>query len=189
MGVGGRASLSAQQPKAQLGLAAAGSLGFVGGGGSATHGLEGGEAGLVVDLGWVSSRRLRLVGDAAWFAGSLEEFVPQDDQSYSSLVFDLVETVSLQLMGGSVTSRLVPYASLGLSIHALSSSFGSTPLDNRYNANRFGVTGGVGVRKWIGSSGRQSLFVEFRDLQVTDASRWMMRMGLTRHFAPLTRPN
>ncbi|MFN8574039.1 MAG: hypothetical protein U0132_18425 [Gemmatimonadaceae bacterium] len=180
--------VGAQATRAHVGLTASGGLGVFGGGGQATHDLTGGEAGALVDLGWIWSPRVRLTGDAAWFAGPHREFVAQDDRSYKSTVFDLTGSVSLRLLGGSASSRLVPYLSGGFAIHALSSSFGTLPLDQRYNANRFGVLGAVGMERWIGSSGRQSVWVEWRVQEVTDASRWTARVGWTRHFAAMARP-
>lgn len=179
---------TSQEPKAQLGLSAAGGIGVFLGAGSAVHNVKGGEAGGLVDLGWVGSPRIRLVGDASWFIGSLHEFVAQDDRHFSGPVFDLSSSVSLLALSGSSSSRQSVYASLGFSIHALSSSFGSIPLDQRYNANRFGFTGAVGGRVWVGEGGRGALFAELREHLVTSVNRWTVRAGFLHNFGPLTRP-
>src|ERR1700741_1587011 len=89
---------------------------------------------------------------------------------------------------GSVSSRQVAYASVGFSIHALSSSFHSVPLDQRYNANRFGITGTVGGRFWIGEKGQQALFLEARESAVSEMTRWTLRSGFLYNFGPLRRP-
>ena len=72
--VGARRGAS-QEPKSQLGLSAAGGIGVFVGGGTAAHDISGGEGGVLADLGWVRSRRIRLVGEASWFIGSLHEYV------------------------------------------------------------------------------------------------------------------
>ncbi len=181
-------SIGAQATRAHVGVTASGGVGVFAGGGRASHDVTGGEVGALVDLGWIWTPRVRLTGDAVWFAGPHREYVPQDDESYKSTVYDLAGTVSLRLLGGSSTSRLVPYASVGLAVHALSSSFGTLPLDQRYNANRFGATAGVGVERWIGPAGRHSVWLEGRVQGVTDVSRWTARVGWVRHFSSMTRP-
>lgn len=152
------------------------------------HDLPGGEFGAALDLGWVWSPRVRLVGDASWFIGSLHEYVPQDDEDFSGTVFDLSSTVSLLALTGQANSRQTAYASLGLSIHAMSSSFKSLPLDQRYNANRFGAAAAVGGRVWLGDQGREALFLEVRGAAVSQMNRWTVRSGFIHNLGPLTRP-
>ncbi|MFN8581240.1 MAG: hypothetical protein U0163_09730 [Gemmatimonadaceae bacterium] len=171
---------------AHLGLAESGGMGVLLGAGEATHHLRGVEVGGSLDLGWIGSPRLRLVGDVAWFGGRLRSFVTQDDKTYRSNVFDLAGTVAVQLHGGSLKARTAPFVSAGVAVHALSSSFGSLPLDLRYNANRFGLMGAVGVNQWLGS-GRQSLRFEARFQEVTGASRWTGRLSLEHHFGSMVR--
>lgn len=142
----------------------------------------------MLDVGWIGSPRLRLVGDATWFIGELSEFVPQDDRSYSGAVFDLSASVSLLALGGSATARFAPYLSAGVGVHALSSAFGTPALDQRYNANRFALTEGAGFRLWVGRSGSMTLFAEGRAHQLTDVSRWSVRAGVLRNFGALVRP-
>ncbi|MEP7347675.1 MAG: hypothetical protein ABI877_20565 [Gemmatimonadaceae bacterium] len=184
----GARGVGAQEKKAQLGLRAAGGLGVFVGGGRAIHDLPGGEGGALLDLGWVWSPRVRLVGDASWFIGSLHEFVEQDDEHFSGPVFDLSSTVSLMALSGSATARQTAYASFGVSIHALSSSFNSIPLDQRYNANRFGVAAAIGGRVWVGPEGTRALFTELRGTSVSELHRWTIRAGFIHNFRPLTRP-
>ena len=185
--VGARGAAS-QETKSQLGLHAAGGLGLFAGGGRAIHDLPGGEIGALVDLGWAWAPRVRLVGDASWFIGSLHEYVAQDDRDFSGAVYDLSSTVSLMALSGPTTARQSAYVSLGFSIHALSSSFGSIPLDQRYNANRFGIAAAIGGRAWIGRDGEQALFTELREIRVSESHRWMVRTGFMHNFGPLTRP-
>ncbi len=184
---GARPSAS-QETKADLGLRSSGGLGVFLGGGRAVHDLPGGEGGGLLDLGWVWNPRVRLVGEASWFIGTLHEYVAQDDQDYSGAVFDLSSTVSVLALSGSTTARRSAYASFGFSIHALSSSFGSIPLDARYNANKFGVASAIGGRVWIGREGRQALTAELRQTSVTSMTRWTARAGFMHNFGPLTRP-
>ena len=178
-----------QEPSAQLGLSAAGGFGVFLGGGGASHHISGGEGGVLLDLGWVGSRRVRLVGDASMFVGSLHEYVAQDDRDFSGAVFDLSSTVSLLALTGSATARHSAYASAGVSIHALSSSFGSVPLDQRYNANRFGIAGALGGRAWVGQEGRRALFAELKGQTVKSLNRWALRAGYMHNFGPLARPS
>jgi hypothetical protein len=177
-----------QAPRARVGLPSAGGIGVFVGGGRVTHDVPGGEVGIIADLGWLWAPRLRLVSDVSWFIGSLHEYVAQDDEDISGPIFDLGGTVSLQALSGSAASRGTGYASLGVSIHVLSSSFNSLPLDLRYNANRFGLAGTVGGRAWVGSGGTESLFAEVRAQAVTQVSGWRVRAGYIHNFAPMTRP-
>ncbi|MBV6521649.1 MAG: hypothetical protein MNPFHGCM_01793 [Gemmatimonadaceae bacterium] len=185
--VGARTS-TCQETVAELGLRASGGVSVFMGGGRAVHDVPGGELGAAIDLGWAWSERLRLMGDASWFVGRLREYVPQDDEEFSGPVYDLSGSVSLLALIGSPASRQAIYAGLGLSIHALSSSFRSIPLDRRYNANRFGVTGTLGGRMWLGQAGRSALFAELREFRVSDMNRWSVRMGIMRNFDALARP-
>jgi len=187
VGARGR-GLPCQETKVQLGLRSSGGLAAFAGGGKAVHNLPGGEFGALLDLGWVWNPHVRLVGDASWFIGSLHEYVPQDDKHFSGPVFDLSSTVSLLALAGNAAARQTAYASFGFSIHALSSSFRSLPLDQRYNANRFGVAGAVGGRVWLGDQGREALFLELRGTGVSQMNRWTVRSGFMHNLGPLTRP-
>jgi hypothetical protein len=61
-------------------------------------------------------------------------------------------------------------------------------LDERYNANRFGVAGAIGGRAWVGGEGRRSLFLELQGQRVQEMHRWGARAGFIHNFGPLTRP-
>jgi hypothetical protein len=171
-----------------LGLRYVGSLGAYAGAVTVQRGAPGGEAGAFIDLGNVRSPRLRLVGDASFLFASLSEFVPQDDRTYSGEIFDLSGTVSLLAIGGSPGARCAPYGSLGVGVHALSSSYGSLVLDQRYNANRFGLSGAAGLRWWTGRDGRNGVTLEVRRTYALNVNRWSLRAGAVLNFGSLARP-
>ena len=181
------AQMSAAPSGPGLGLAYVGSLGIYGGVMEAQRGARGGEVGGMIDLGSIRSPRIRLTGDASFLFASYSEFVPEEDQEYSGKIYDLSLTVAILVLGGPPRGHFVPYASLGAGVHALSSSYQSTILDERYNANRLGLTGSAGVRWWSGRSGRYGGWLEARRTYALDMNRWGMRIGVERHFGELAR--
>jgi hypothetical protein len=61
-------------------------------------------------------------------------------------------------------------------VHALSSAFQTSVLDQRYNANRFGSHIGAGIRARLGQS-RNALFVEARRIIADEVDRTVFRLG------------
>jgi hypothetical protein len=181
------AQMSAAPSGPGLGLAYVGALGMYGGLVEVQRGARGGEVGGMIDLGSIRSPRIRLTGDASFLFASYSEFVPQEDRRYSGEIFDLSLSVAILALGGSPRGHVVPYASLGAGVHALSSSYQSTILDERYNANRLGLTGAAGVRWWSGRGGRYGGWLEARRTYALDMNRWGIRLGIERHFGQLSR--
>jgi hypothetical protein len=74
-------------------------------------------------------------------------------------------------------------------VHALSSTFGVVELDERYNANPFGVDVAAGLRAWVSSSGRAGLFVEGRRVIAANVNANVLRVGALVFYRDLVRPN
>jgi hypothetical protein len=138
-------SVPAQEPV--LGLRGIGAVGL----GVATSSIErdatGLELGATLDLGHFRSRRVR-PGAAVSFLRSLprSEYVAQEDATYRDVFYDLNGHVTLTVLARDPAHTLVPYASVGAGVHALTSSFGSIPIDIRYNTNVLGLRIGAGFR-------------------------------------------
>lgn len=167
----------AQAPSSNLGLPAAGAVGVFASGAWLERDSRGQEAGAVLDLGWVRSPRLRVQGEVAFLRGHLTETVIVEDETYEGSYFDVTAAATIVLLGGRDDSRLAPYVLASLSVHAMSSAFGTFALDHRYNTNRFGSQVGLGLRSWLGASGRRGLFVEVRRVLADEVMRTVVRAG------------
>jgi hypothetical protein len=136
---------------------------------------DGPEIGAFLDLGWLRGRSLRLQGEVAFQRATLTEYLALEDTTFHGDYFDL----SLGLSAAwflSPDGQVSPYALAGVAVHALSSTFGTSELDQRYNANRFGSHLGAGVRFRIGSS-RQAVFAEARRVIADEVNRTVVRIG------------
>ncbi|HSA56129.1 MAG TPA: hypothetical protein VLE53_10510 [Gemmatimonadaceae bacterium] len=177
-------------PASNLGLTAVGALGFhLGAATSLEHTAEGYEGGALVDLGWVRGRALRLQGEVAVLRATLAETVEVEDETYRDYFIDLTGSLSLVLQGGGSRGRFAPFLLAGLGVHALSSAFGSIPIDRRYNGNTFGSHVGAGGRIWLGGSGRNGLFVEVRRSIAEHVNRTTVRVGGLVFYNDLVRPD
>lgn len=128
-----------------------------------------------MDLGWLRGRSVRLQGEIAFLRASLTEYQELEDSTFHGNYFDVsfgVTSVWLAAADGQVS----PYALAGVAVHALSSTFGSSVLDQRYNANRFGSHVGAGIRLRLGPS-RQALFAEARRIIADEVDRTVVRVG------------
>ncbi len=152
------------------------------------HSASGFDAGGVIDIGWIRSPRFRMQGELDWLRATLDEFVAADDKNYHGHFYDLSGSVSGVLLGGGTRSRLVPYVEAGVGVHALSSSFGTLTLDERYNANPFGAHVGAGMRVWLSSTGRQGASLDIRRVIAQNVNRTSVRIGALFLFGDLVRP-
>jgi hypothetical protein len=150
-------------------------VGFHGGFARLERSSKGEEAGLLLDLGWVRGRSVRLQGEVAFLRATLTETLVVEDSTFHGDYFDLSAGVSAIWLA-SADAGVSPYALVGAAVHALSSTFGNSVLDQRYNANRFGSHVGAGIRLRIGSS-RQALFAEARRVIADHVDRTEVRFG------------
>lgn len=181
------AALPAQTPTS-LGLSSVGTVGFHGGTTQVERGASGYEVGTVVDFGWVRTPALRVQGELAMVRATLTETVEVENRTYRDHFYDLTGSVALVALLRDAGRGLVPYVTAGVGVHALSSSFGSIPIDRRYNANPFGSHAGAGARLRLGSSGRRGLFVEVRRTIAEHVNRTTVRGGGLLFFNDLRRP-
>jgi hypothetical protein len=162
-------------PSSNLGLPAIAAIGVHGGFARLERSSNGAEAGLLVDLGWMRGRSIRLHAELSFLRASLTEYVELEDSTFQGNYFDLSAGVSSVWLA-STEGRVSPYALAGVAVHALSSAFETALLDERYNTNRFGSHIGAGLRVRFGSS-RQALFVEVRRIIANEVDRTAVRVG------------
>lgn len=180
---------TANAPSSHLGLTGIGALGLHAGATTAVeHAAEGYEVGILLDLGWVRGRALRLQGELSALRAKLTEFVEIENETYTDAFYDLTGSVSLVLQGGGSRGRFAPFLLAGIGVHALSSNFGSIPIDRRYNSNPFGSHIGAGGRVWLGASGRSGFFVEVRRSIAEHVNRTAARVGGMMFYNDLVRP-
>jgi hypothetical protein len=117
--------------------------------------------------------------------GTLTETVVVEDSSYRGPVYDLSGGVSVTLLPTGPRSRIAPYLVAGIAVHALSSSFGTLVLDQRYNGNPFGLHGGAGIRLRLTDSGRTAIWTEWRGTIAENVNRTTLRGGLMLLFNDL----
>lgn len=171
-----------------LGIRGIGAVGIYGGYARVDRGVDAAEASATLDLGHFSSRRVRLSAEAAFLrAFPHREFVVEVDSTYRDVFYDLSGHVDLQLLMTDPVRAAVPYLSFGVGVHALTSSFGSTPIDLRYNTNVFGLKAATGLRMRM-PSGRHAIVVEGAALLSKAVSRASVRVGTEWLFADLKRP-
>lgn len=165
----------AQEPVSNLGLPAVAAVGFHGGIARLERASDGQEAGLLLDLGWLRGRAVRLQGEVAFLRATLTETLVVEDSTFHGDYFDLSAGVSAIWLA-STEGRVSPYALAGVAVHSLSSTFGTAVLDQRYNANRFGSHVGGGIRLRLGAS-RQALYAEARRVIADHVDRTEIRLG------------
>lgn len=176
----------AQDPASHLGLTALAAVGIHAGIAQLERDSDGREVGVLLDLGWLRGRSVRLQAEVSFLSATLTETVVTEDSTFHGDYFDLTGGVSalwLASPGGQVS----PYALAGLAVHALSSTFGSPVLDRRYNANRFGSHFGAGVRFRLGGESSNALYVEARRTFADQVNRTVFRVGGLVMFGDLAR--
>jgi hypothetical protein len=176
------------EPSSNLGIGGAGAFGFHAGYPKVERSSGGFEAGGFMDLGWIRAPRFRLQGEVDFLRASLTERVEVLDTTFHGVFYDLTSTVSVVVLAGSATQRLVPYLTAGIGVHGLSSAFGALALDRRYNSNPFGSHLGLGLRLWLSGSGRNGAFVEARRVIAENVNRSSVRGGAMVFFRDLIRP-
>jgi hypothetical protein len=140
------------------------------------RGVDAAEASGTLDLGHFASRRVRLSAEAAFLrAFPHREFVVAEDATYRDVFYDLSGHVDLDLLLLEPGRAAVPYLSFGIGVHALTSSFGSTPIDLLYNTNVFGMKAAIGVRMRVGD--RRAIVVEGSAILAKAVSRGTIRLG------------
>ena len=165
----------AQEPVSNIGLPAVAAIGFHGGFARLERSSDGQEGGLFIDLGWLRGRSVRLQAEIAMLRATLTETLVLEDSTFHGDYYDLsagVSAVWLLNRQGPVS----PYGLAGIAVHALSSSFGNSVLDQRYNTNRFGSHIGAGVRLRAGSA-RPAIFAEVRRVISDHVDRTAVRFG------------
>jgi hypothetical protein len=171
-----------------LGPAGVGALGVYYGQESMERSTEGSEIGALLDLGWTRTPSLRIQAEVGFMRAMFSEFVEVEDTTYSGPIYDFSVGVSALLSADGPSRRLVPYLLAGAAVHALSSTFEALVLDQRFNANPFGVHAGAGVRIWLTPSGRNALGLEVRRVIAENVDRTSLRAGLLFLFNDLIRP-
>ena len=171
------AAAQASAPVSYLGLPAVSAVGFHGGIARLERSSKGQVAGVLLDLGWLRGRKVRLQGEVAFMRASLTETVTilEEDSTFQGNYFDLTAGASAIWLA-SIDGKVSPYVLAGFAVHALSSAFSTPVLDLRYNANRFGSHVGAGIRLRLGSS-RQTLFAEARRIIADEVDRTEVRFG------------
>lgn len=182
-----RDSLPSDAPS-NLGLAAIGSVAVHGGWASIEQGFHAAEVGGTVDFGYLRSRRVRLIADLTYLLTfPHEETVASEGETYRDVFRDLSAHLSLAFHATPPTARVSPYLLTGVGVHVLSSSFGSTAIDTRYNTNNFGLLAGVGTQIRVGGSGRRALQVEIQTMQARNVRRVGVTVGVAALFNDLVR--
>ena len=168
-------AVGAQVPTANVGLHAVGAVGVYGGPVRLERESRGQEGGLLLDLGWLRGRSIRLQGELSILRASLTEYVEVEASTFRGDYYDRSGGVTAIWLA-SHTAQVSPYALAGLSVHALSSAFRTVVLDRRYNANRFGSQIGAGLRLRFGGA-RTAIFVEGRRIIADEVDRTVFRFG------------
>lgn len=144
------------------------------------------EASGSLDLGHFASRRVRLSAEAAFLrAFPHREFVVAENATYRDVFYDLSGHVDLDLLLLDPGQAAIPYLSFGIGVHALTSSFGSTPIDLLYNTNVFGMKAATGVRLRVGD--RRAIVIEGAAILAKSVSRGTVRIGSEWLFGDLKR--
>lgn len=174
--------------EAAFGVRAIGAAGIHFGRASVERNADAYELGARLDVGHFRIDRIRVVADVAFLRTlAYEEFVPAEDTTYRDQFYDLSGHVTVQWYLTKPSQRVAPYVSTGVGVHALSSSFRSIVLDQRYNSNRFGLRAAAGMRVRLGSEGRRALFVEYAGTLVREVSRGSVHVGVEALFGDLAR--
>lgn len=182
-----RDSLPPSAPS-NLGLAAIGSVSVHGGWASIQHGFHAAEVGGTVDFGYLRSRRVRLVADLTYLLTFPHDVtVASEGETYRDVFRDLSAHLSLAFHATPPIARVSPYLLTGVGVHVLSSSFGSTVIDTRYNTNNFGLLAAVGTQIRVGGSGRRALQVEIQTMQARNVRRVGVTFGVAALFNDLVR--
>ncbi|MEW5917334.1 MAG: hypothetical protein AB1762_13055 [Gemmatimonadota bacterium] len=144
--------------------------------------------GVEIDLGRFAGSRTRFLVESTFLRGGLREFVELEARTYDGHIYDLTGAITAVQLLRAPSRRVQPFLSGSLSVHAMSSSFGSTILDRRYNTNNFGAQAGIGMRVRLGRRGHRALVLELRRTTVHDMNRLSLSIGLMRLMRDLAVP-
>lgn len=182
-------SIAAQETsEGAFGIRAIGAAGIHFGAATIQRNVEAFEIGGRLDVGHFPIRRIRVVADVSFLRTlQYEERVPDEDTTYRDVFYDLSGNLMFQLHATDPSRRLSPYIGGGVGVHALTSSFGSTLIDLRYNTNNLGLRGSAGARLRLGSGRRSAVFVEVAGTLVRNVTRSSVHLGLEALFGDLAR--
>jgi hypothetical protein len=171
--------------EASLGLRGIGAVGVTATLSAIERDATGLEGGATVDLGHFASRRIRLGATASFLrTRPRSEYVAQDDTTFRNVFYDLSGHVAIAVLARNPDRRVVPYASFGAGVHVLTSSYGSIPIDIRYNTNVFGLRSAAGVR-WRGA--RRAVSLETAAVLARNVSRATIGVSTEWLFGDLLR--
>jgi len=170
------------------GIGASAALGIKAGGAELQRAGGSQFLGVELDLGRLAARTTRFQLESTFLRGGLLEFVELEDHTYIGDIYDLTGAIVAVQLLRPPSRRVQPFVSAALSVHAMSSSFGSTILDRRYNTNNFGVQAGFGLRIRLGRHGHRALAIEVRRVSVQDMNRVSLSLGLLRLMRDLAIP-
>lgn len=171
-----------------FGIRAIGAVGLHVGAASVERDADAFEVGGRLEIGHFPIRRIRVLADISFLrTRTYEERVEEEETTYRDVFYDLSGHVIVQWFLTNPSRRLSPYASTAVGVHALTSSFGSIVLDQRYNTNNFGLRGAAGARLRLGSGRRQAIFVEYAGTFARNVSRRSIHVGLEALFGDLAR--
>lgn len=173
---------------AALGIRGIGAFGVQAGWARVERGMDATDVAATIDLGHFASRRIRVGAEIAYLRSRAHrEYVVAEDSTYRNHVYDLAGHVSLGFLLRDPARRLVPWLGLGVGVHALTSSFGSIPIDLRYNTNVFGLRAATGARLRLGRGSQRALVVEGNTILAKNVSRGGVRVGMEWLFGDLAR--
>lgn len=182
-------SIMAQETSAgAFGIRAIGAAGIHFGAATIQRNVEAFEIGGRLDVGHFPIRRIRVVADVSFLRSlEYEERVEDEDSTYRDVFYDLSGNIMVQLHALDPSRRFSPYIGAGVGVHALTSSFGSTAIDLRYNTNNLGLRASAGARLRLGSGRRRALFVEYAGTLVRNVTRSSVHLGIEALFGDLAR--
>ena len=182
-------SIAAQETsEGAFGIRAIGAAGIHFGAATIQRNVEAFEIGGRLDVGHFPVRRIRVVADVSFLRSlQYEEFIADEDSTYRDVFYDLSGNLMVHVHVTDPSRRLSPYIGAGVGVHALTSSFGSTAIDLRYNTNNLGLRGSAGARLRLGSGRRRALFVEVAGTLVRNVTRSSVHLGLEALFGDLAR--
>lgn len=173
----GPAAVRAQQPEPppQLGLGASSALGVHAGTGVFHHATLGTEVGGTLDLGWIGSRRARVVVGVDYLTTTIDRSdslgVRASGRGYVFTAFVDVNALT------SLARRVAPYAGVGFGVDAVGTTIENEQIGALYNTNVFNLHGQAGALVRLTPHGR--LKVELHAVTARVVPRIGFRVGYT----------
>jgi hypothetical protein len=181
-------SAAVPTPRAStLGLSAIGAFTVHAGAARVQRGYSAGSLGATLDLGYLRTRRVRVVGDVTYLlTAPRTEVVPSEGATYRDVFRDLSAHAAFAFHANDPSRRLTPYLLAGAGVEVLSSSFNSLAIDTRYNSNNFSLLGALGARLRVGAGSRRALTLELRGVAAHHVRRAAVHVGLSTLFNDLS---